>query len=712
MRIRKLKKLGLSDFYAQRIARFDSDKYKKAIELISLGVFEEGVEATTELEEEEYKRALELVTHNINNEDLAQLAKLKGESFKKVIELKDKGIDSEQIGLFINLNDDEYEEAIALLQQGYTPVEAASLASLSKEQKEIAISLLQTNTSIEIASEIAQMEEKQRCKSIELIEKGINSEEAIAISGLEAEHQKKLDEIISMNVGDENIIDFAKFSDEQYNKAIQLFRKGVLPEYISSILAIEEGQTTNKDYEEYRKRGYSYSISYALSLFDSEEIKELSKLIKKNPKIKDILREEYDISLIELQDNKKSEAIFCKEMRCETGTLITLVQTFDKDGNHTKSRTEEYPNHATSSILSEKSDVYKAKYDKFGEIKELTQFIQDNRTHEVTGVIHSKASTLLPGVFESVYYDISEFITSNTNNNNEVDLDIEQAVRTKGTPISTVREEKDGTIIYNERIKHNNCTTNRTYKEKKNEKGEPTYSYYSYKITDENNKTLMETEREYKKYNNNYAINIINGIKYDIYYDDTNKKIMISDGKNKKEISFNNKLAHYSQDILWETIKNLPVDTLLTIDKHVEKWNYCREEDSAADGYHNTISTGKLQSVITHETGHFKDYEKESSTKNKRFLKSYKEEMRAFLNTTPYNEQEFVQYFSPRATLNDAVGTNEFTAETNIVLTTFGTDYKRLKTRAQFLVRYFPKTISIVAEFLGKTSKKSLLEED
>lgn len=712
MRARKLRKLGLSELYVQRISRLDSDKYKKALELISLGVFEEGIESTTELDDEKYEQALELVKHNINSEDLASLAKLEGDSYKRVIDLKDKGIDTEQIGLFVNLNDDNYEEAIKLLKQGFTPVEAASLASLTEEQKKLAKSLLETNTSIEIAAEIAQMEESLRAKCIELIHKGIHSEEVTAIASLEDEHQEKLDEIIKMNVGDENITDFAKFSDEQYKKAVNLFKEGILPEYISSIIAIEEGKITNPEYNEYRERGYSHSISYALSLFDNEEIKELERIIKKNPEIKDLLKEEYDISLIELQDNKKSEAIFCKEMRCNNGTQITLVQTFDKDGNHTKSRVEEYSNHATSSILSRKSDVYKAKYDKFGEIKELSQFIQDKTTHEVTGVIHSKASTLLSGVFESVYYDISEFITSNSNDENEVDFDIDKSVKTKGTPISKVTRADDGTVIYDERIKQNECTTNRTYKEKKDDIGSVTYSYYSYEITDKNNKPLMQIKREYRKLDENHAINVINGVQYDINYDNENKKIKISDGKRTKEISFNNKLAYYSQEILWETIKQLPVDTLITIDNHVDKWNYCREEDSAADGYTNTISTGKLQSVITHETGHFKDYENESSTNHKKFIKSYNEEMKTFLNTTPYNEQEFVQYFSPRAALNDAVGRSEFTAETNIILTTFGTDHNRLKTRAQFLVRYFPKTIAIVADFLGKTSNKSLLEED
>lgn len=712
-RINKLKRLGLSDFYAQRIARLEREKYKKAIELISIGVFEEGVESAIELDDTKYKQAIELVKHNVINEDLATLASLEGESYRRVIELKDSGIDTEQVGLFVNLNEDEYIESKELMKTGYTPVEAACLAGLSEEQKEIALSLLNLNSSIEIASEIAKMEPQKRDLCIKLIERGIFPEEAVPIANLEEQQKKRLDEIISMNVGDENIVDFAKFSDEHYQKALSLFKEGVLPEYISSIIGIEEGLIENKEYEEYRKRGYSRSVSYSLSLLDSEEIKALSKIIKKSPQIKDLLMQEYDINIIELQNINGIEVIFSREIRCDNGTKITLVQTFDKNGNSTRSRVEEYSNHATSSILSGASDVYKAKYDKYGEIKELLQFIQDQITHSVIGVLHSKASSVLPGVYESVYYDISEFITSNSNDANEVDYDIEKSVKTNGTPVSTVVQEEDGTIVYKEKFKRNGLLTSRVYKERKNEEGQVIYNYYSYNIkNDKDSSVLMDIKREYKKYDDNYAVYVINGIEYKLKYDDAKKEITISDGKIIKKISFKEKLALYSQDVLWEIIKTLPVDTLLIIDKNAKQWNYCREEDSAADGYSHTISTGKIHGVINHEAGHFKDYESEFSIRDENFLKTYNEEMQIFLNSTPFNEQEFVQYFTPRAILNGATGTNEFVAETNIILTTYGTNYDKLKTRSQFLVKYFPKTIAITANMLGKTSKESLLEEE
>lgn len=711
-RIKQLTKLGLSDFFARRLAKVNNDKYKRIIELVSLGVFEEGIEDTIELEEKKYKQALELINHNIINEDLASLAKLEGEAYRRVIELKDKGIDTEQVGLFANLSNEEYEKAKNMMKNGYTPIESASFAKLSEEQKETALNLCNMNTSVEIAADIALMDLKRRNICIKLIRTGISAEEALYIANLDDKQGDRLDEIISMNVGDENISDFAKFSEQHYKKAVSLFSEGVLPEYISEIIAIEDEKKDNPEYKEYRKRGYSRSISYALSLLNSDEIEELSKIIRKNKRIKEILLQEYDINLIELQDSNEPEAIFSREIRCKNGTKITFVQTFDEHGNSTKSRLEEYSNNSTSSTLSGISGVYKAKYDKFGEIRELSQFIQDPETHSVIGVLHSKVSELLTGVFESVYYDISKFKESNSNIDNEVDYDIENSVLTKGIPMSTVVQLEDGTIVYQEYFRKNGLLTDREYRERKNADGEIIYSYYSYNIKDRKNKNLMDIKRVYRKLNDTVSINIINGITYRLIYDDENKEITVFDGKNSKKISFKDKLAYYSQDKLWKTIKTLPIDTLLTIDQNAKKWNYCREEDSCADGYTHTISTGTKQSVILHEAGHFKDYETQFSINNKTFLKVYSKEMKAFLNSIPYNEQEFVQYFSPRATLNDATGTNEFVAEANIILTTYGTDYERLKTRSQFLVRYFPETLAIVADLLRKTSQKSLLAED
>ena len=176
-------------------------------------------------------------------------------------------------------------------------------------------------------------------------------------------------------------------------------------------------------------------------------------------------------------------------------------------------------------------------------------------------------------------------------------------------------------------------------------------------------------------------------------------------------MEFKNKLAYYSSDYLWEVIKNLPTDNLITIYENTDYWNYCRDEDSAADGYTNTLSTGTDLTVIAHEAGHFKDYEVDFISNNEDFKKNYSREMYNFSKIMPYTGYEILNYLSPYADLFDALGPNEFVAETNCILSNYGTNNEKYRLRSQFLVKYFPETIAKTAELLGKTSKKSLLDE-
>lgn len=220
----------------------------------------------------------------------------------------------------------------------------------------------------------------------------------------------------------------------------------------------------------------------------------------------------------------------------------------------------------------------------------------------------------------------------------------------------------------------------------------------------------MDINREFKRNKDGSITNTINGITYHITFDDTNKTITISDGQKTKTINMGNKLSFYSAEVQWEVIKKLPADILLAADKYVKKWNYCRETDSAADGYSGILSAGRQTNIIQHETGHFLDYENETISENEEFMKIYSKEMAAFQKKIPYNEQEFIQYFSPRADLNDANGSSEFIAESNIILTTYGNEYPRLSTRPWLLSRFFPNSIAKAAELLGKNSKSSLIE--
>lgn len=709
-RVKELEEKGIETLFARRIASLKEDDYAKANELIEKGINIEFIEELVSLNQSNYEQALVLWDKGIIDSNLHKIAALEQEKFKKAVSLMGKGINSDCVTLFIDLNEKEYEKAINLLKEGYPPIVAAHFCKLNKEQQDTALYLMDKEADVEVASAIAQFEKEKKEKCINYAELGVDPEFVSELAELNEEESKKLPELIKMKIGDSNLADFAKMSPKDYKKAIEMLKNGVYSDYISFIIE-KEKEIIDIEYEIYRERNYSQTSSFSLSLLSNQEIDALTRIMKKNPEINKLYEDEYEISVVDIQNDDTAEAIFTKELRTPEGTKITIVRTFDEYGEKTASRTEEYKDNSTSSIMSGKSGVFRAKYDKNGEIRELTEYIQTPDTRDVIGVIHSKKSELLSGVFESTYYDISEFQTDTTSLSEAVDEDIENCVTSSGIPISTVKQNTDGSITYTESLQTNDLLIDRIYTEKKGNNGEIIFSSYKYKIQKENEgNPIMDISREFKRNTDGSADNTINGIKYHIDYDDKNKVIFITAGNKKRRLFAKGRLAYYSQEVLWKEIKNLHVDTLLDIFERIKQWTYCPDGDSAANGYTKSLTTGTNNSIILHEIGHLLCCDEPSILDNEKFVQTYGEEMQSFQESIPYNEQEYVQYFSPRAELIGSDGDNEFVAETNILLTTYGTTNYKIKTRTQFLEKYFPRTIALVAELLGKNSRKSLLE--
>lgn len=709
-RVKELEEKGLETIFAARIANLSEEPYARANELIDKGINPEFIDDLISLKQQNYEQALKLWDKGVFDSSLHQIASLEQDKFKKAVLLMARGIDSDCVSLFINLNAKEYEKAIALLKEGYPPIIAVHFCKLDKEQQATAQYFIDKEADVEVASKIAQFDEKKKAKCVEYAQMGINPEFVSELAVLNKEQSKKLPELIALKVGDTNLADFAKMNKKDYQKAIEMLKNGVYGDYIAFILE-EEKKNKNDEYKTYRARNYSKTTAFSLSLLSNQEIDALSVLMKKNPEIKKLYEDEYEITVVDLQNDDTFEAIFTKEMRTKEGTKITLVRTFNEYGEKTQSRTEEYSDNSVSSIMSGKSGVFKTKYDSNGEIKELTEFVQSPENHDVIGVIHTKKSELLSGVFESTYYDIADFKTDTTGLSEVVDEDIENCVIGSGTPISTVKQNADGSITYTESLQTNEMLIDRTYTEKKDDNGVIIFTSYKYRIQNENEeKPAMDISREFKRNADGSVDNTINGITYHIDYDDKNKVIFITDGNKKRRLFAKGRLAYYSQEVLWKEIKNLQADTLLDIFDRIKQWNYCKDEDSVTNSYNKSLSTGKNNSIILHELGHLLSNEEPSILNNENFVQTYGEEMQTFQENIPYNEQDIIQYFSPRAGQMGADGDDEFVAETNILLTTYGTKNCKIKTRTQFLEKYFPRTIATVAELLGKNSRKSLLE--
>lgn len=698
----------ISETFARAFSRLPEDKYARAIEVLKKNVFEENVEEVIELDDDEYKNVHELLDIGADSESVAILAKLKGNDYKRAKDFLAKGIDASDVIHFVKLRKSQEGKAIEYLKAGQAPYIAAKYARMNKHQRDMASYFLFDGLESDIAFSIAELNNKQFTRALSIMEKGIIKDEAYDLAKLSSKNYKKIDKLRELNIPDSSLAVFSEFDSESLSRALELLKNGVLADYIPDILDIQDGKMERDEYEEYRALGYGENGSFKLSLMDENEIEKIKEFIGRNPEIEELLKDNYEPDVVELQNTDNSILIMSKEAKSENGSDINLVQIFFDDGTVIKNKSEENKKDGSISRIYKGSDIFQIKYAKFGEIREMIQYIRDEEHGGIAGVLISKASELLEGCFETKYYDINDFKTSD--DISKVDASIEDSVTSEGETISSVRKNPNGSITYTEDWTYGDYTTKRNYTEKRSKTGDLVYSEYSYNIEDKNNNSLMNIDRTFKRNSDGSSTNIINGNTYNISYDDSRKTVIISDGKNRKELDFSTKLPLYSQNTLWEkSIKYLPVDTLLTIHKNINKWNYCINEDSAANGVSKTLSSGTHTEVITHEAGHLKCYENEDLAENPELNQIYIDEMGDFMEVMPHNEQEFIDYFSLRANMASSNGIDEFIAETNILLSTYGVNYSRLKTRSQLLERYFPKTICKIAELTGKTSCESLL---
>lgn len=701
----------VTDFYAHRIANLDENGYQKAINLLNQFVSPRSAALIAAEDDDKYNKAQSLVGMGITDDTLSVLANNNDAIFARITDLRQKGLNADYLPLFIKLSDSQYKEAVDLITRGHQQNEAAYLVQLKGDQKSTFKKLLYDGTYINLAFDIAKQKRNIRNRAINYINQGYSPMNALEMAQLNHFARKRSEEKVPSSVGKSNMASFATLKGKHLKRAVELFNQGVLPEYIPDIILIERGRLINNDYNKYLEMGYSHSMAYAVSLLTDEELEGLKKIEEKFPEIKDLYKDNYDVSVLQNQivENEDNQAVFSKDIRTNDGTTITIVKTFNEDGTMTNSRTEEYDDGSTSSYMQYGNRVIRAKYDKYEQLSEVLHILENEETGEVEGAIYSKASEVLPGTFDSVYYDISEFKQDNSSDEHAMDFDISKIVTGKGTQLSKSHINPDGSITFQEHYNTYDCATDREYNVIKDEQGNILESSYSYTITKDDGTVLMNILRRRETNRDGSVSDFINGLEYKIRFDDEKKTAEITDGERTKILDFSTILPFYSQKSIWQAIKNQPVDTLLTITENIDKWSYVNENDSQIYRLHNELCSGREISVIAHEAGHLTQKSNPDLCNNKAFLESYDMEMTNFATNFPFNEQEYVQYFMPNAELAGSIGYEEFISEVNMLLTTYGTPIPSITTRSQFLTRYFPNTIAIVADMLGKTSKESLL---
>lgn len=704
--------MGVDSENAKKIAAYEDKEYKKALQLIEEEIDETIIDVLVKLPDEKYEQAKKLMKMEVKDENLGDLSKLDDEDFKKAQKFLKEDYETNTVCLMVNLDDEQISRMKNIVDEGKPPYVAAKFASLTQEEMSFAQDLYSKGYSIDICCDIAQAEEEKRDIYVKNLKDGIDENSVIEIGNLDEEAQKRVPELSLLNIGDNNIADFAKLSEEDYKEVLKLMKEGTLAENAYDFLVLKKEGKIKPTLQEMLDRGYGLNAAFSIELMTEGELDILNKLLEKFPEMEEFFKQNYDLEFSVMQHEDKAEVLLTKQIKIPGQNKITFYKLFDSDGNEKNSRLEENSDYSTSSMMKNGNNLFRLTYLRGGDVNEMTQLIQDEETKAVTGVYYSKASEVLKGCFETTYYDINDFKTSSKGYYNHKQK-APKCVNGEGTTISKVEKLDDGRIHFTESFVRNNLLTEREYFEGNDEQGNLTEKSYKYQISDENGNVIMDVQRLWKKNEDETTTNIINGHEYKMTFDDKKYTIKIESEGIEKTLNFSKKLAKCSKDNLWNVAKKLDVDTLLTIYNDVKKWHHCVDEESVADGYIRHLSTGNDIQIIAHETGHLKSYENEDKIlENEDIIEIYSKEFDIFEAEVPYNEKEFVEYFSKRSDLCESNGLNEFVAETNMLLSTYGHKMNKLKTRGQFLVRFFPETISVIAKELGKTSTKNLLCEE
>ena len=236
------------------------------------------------------------------------------------------------------------------------------------------------------------------------------------------------------------------------------------------------------------------------------------------------------------------------------------------------------------------------------------------------------------------------------------------------------------------------------------------------KITEPDGK-ITENRQQFKIIDNNHAVSIENGMKYEIEYQtdkitvtkDNGEKVELSIGSNERESE-----GIISKDLL-PIIKMLPGSVLCDIKEFGLKkvWlntNKANEGNAFFVANSGTIELSEKNSapknacILLHELGHYRDYFK--FRKNTELNNIFKTELETFNKTATKIEKNAIDYLinieRPGSSLKPGGMQTEFIAETNAIMHS-ANFAPFIEMRGQYLQKYFPKTFAKVVELLKET---------
>ena len=237
-----------------------------------------------------------------------------------------------------------------------------------------------------------------------------------------------------------------------------------------------------------------------------------------------------------------------------------------------------------------------------------------------------------------------------------------------------------------------------------------------YKILDKSGKTLYKNSEAFEVIDENTFISSKNDKSYTIKYSDNDNKLNIFDNQTKDNVEIDLHMFIFgSKDKLIPALKKVSGDELIKMSKNVNR--LFQQDDSLTSCYkpgEKDVTTCSNDYILIHELGHakdMKDYDtstfktKDATEKllisaNKDVLDIYLNEKNLFNTNFSTNQRENIDYFingTGRYTASRSV--KETIAEINAIINACN-NVEKYSLRSEYLQRYFPRTISKLAEIL------------
>ncbi len=554
-------------------------------------------------------------------------------------------------------------------------------------------------------------------------------------------------------------------SDKVCNRFLDLLKEGMEPTKALSIGKLEDTKYERADLS--LKKGYDISLIEDVANLEDDLYAKLNnlssdtvnKLYQTGMKVSDIAKYsdkfDYDKFINEIKDPQghKTKVL---ELQNSAGFKLAAVKKVSSSDNEEIQNSDEVQT-VKIITLDENGQITKSTSEIKGKIDENTDGLKifggeskswyygsdrttilnhstsgddiisqieivNNKNNEPEYILYTKDSKELQGAYETIRYELADYPS---------DMDVLEEIQNGtiqgGKVISSVTS-KEGYKSLRENFEFNNSFIKRNYSQILDDEGNIVSYQYEYGIKDENSKQLLSLERSWTKNPDNTTTTVINGKEFKAKFDDIAKTVEITGPEGfYKTIVIKNLIVPYNpedsfqkstykseeakQNAVFDFIKTLPCDQLLNIGEYITNIDVSSLLKSAYG--RGTLVSGLDLPVTAHELGHAIDFgtipkytETMNISDNQELIDIYNDEMNIFNSKYPELVQNISDYFSQNGGSARA-GLSEMVAETNMLMTTYGNNNDVLKTRSQYLVRYFPKTISKIAQLMGYNSTSS-----